>query len=47
MVGNSTDEFEWNLESCGIYLSRNQKRIIIIAAIVVVLAGFLWLLSVV
>lgn len=47
MTGNSTDEFEWNLESFGIYLSRNQKHIIIIVAIVIVLAGFLWLLSVV
>jgi len=41
---DSTDEFGWNLESAGIFLSRTQKRLILVITIAVVLAGLLWFL---
>lgn len=41
---DSTDEFGWNRESCGIFLSRTQKRGIIAAAALIVLGGLALLL---
>jgi hypothetical protein len=44
MPADSTDEFGWDPESAGIFLSRTQKRIIAAAAIAIVLAGLVLLL---